>query len=54
MLVAGKLPGRTDDEAIFLFDSTGIGVQDVAAAALIRRKAVERGDGVRMMLRKAA
>ena len=53
-LVAGKLPGRTDDQAIFLFDSTGIGVQDVAAAALIRRKAVERGHGVRIMLRKAA
>jgi alanine dehydrogenase len=38
-LVAGTKPGRTDDAQIFLFDSTGTALQDVAAAALIHARA---------------
>lgn len=38
-LVSGARPGRTSADAITLFDSTGIGLQDVAAAAMIYERA---------------
>jgi ornithine cyclodeaminase/alanine dehydrogenase-like protein (mu-crystallin family) len=38
-LVAGTRPGRTRDSEIFLFDSTGTALQDVAAAASILARA---------------
>jgi ornithine cyclodeaminase/alanine dehydrogenase-like protein (mu-crystallin family) len=31
-IVAGRKPGRASDEEITVFDSTGTGLQDVAAA----------------------
>jgi len=34
-VVAGKKPGRTSRDEIIIFDSTGTGLQDVAAAALV-------------------
>ena len=43
-LVAGTRPGRTDESEIFLFDSTGTGLQDVAAAALVLERARDRED----------
>lgn len=39
-LVAGRRPGRTDDAEIFIFDSTGTGLQDVAAAIAAYRSQV--------------
>jgi len=42
-LVAGRAPGRTSEEQITLFDSTGTALQDVAAAAMIYQRAL-RGD----------
>lgn len=36
-LVAGLEPGRVDDEEITIFDSTGTGLQDVAAAIAVYR-----------------
>ena len=47
-LVAGQKPGRCSDEAITLFDSSGLGLQDVAAAAAIYRRALDRGAGDRV------
>ncbi|HEV2817753.1 MAG TPA: ornithine cyclodeaminase family protein [Allosphingosinicella sp.] len=38
-LVIGARPGRTSAEEITLFDSTGMGLQDVAAAAMIYERA---------------
>ena len=38
-LVAGRKPGRTRDDQITLFDSTGTALQDVAAAAFIFERA---------------
>jgi ornithine cyclodeaminase/alanine dehydrogenase-like protein (mu-crystallin family) len=38
-VAAGKRPGRTSPEEIVIFDSTGIALQDVAAAALVYEKA---------------
>ena len=39
-LVAGRRPGRSNDEEIFVFDSTGTGLQDVAAAIAAYRSHV--------------
>ena len=38
-LVTGRKPGRTSPEQIILFDSTGTGLQDAAAAALLYTRA---------------
>lgn len=42
-IAAGTAPGRTSDEQIFVFDSTGTALQDVAAAAAIYERARSRG-----------
>jgi alanine dehydrogenase len=47
-IVAGKKPGRESDEEITVFDSTGLAIQDVAAAALAYRLATEKGAGVEL------
>lgn len=49
-ILAGAKPGRCDTAAITLFDSTGMGLQDVAAAAAIYRRAVAAGVGNRLSL----
>lgn len=43
-IVAGKKPGRTNDEENFIFDSTGMALQDVAAAAIVYERAVKNGN----------
>jgi ornithine cyclodeaminase/alanine dehydrogenase-like protein (mu-crystallin family) len=45
-LVTGAKPGRTSDEQVTIFDSTGTALQDVASAAAIYQKAV-REPGMR-------
>lgn len=44
-VIAGDVPGRTNDEQITVFDSTGIALQDLASAAVILQKAEERQIG---------
>ena len=44
-IVAGKASGRTSQEEITIFDSTGIAVEDAAAAALVYEKAKHAGVG---------
>jgi len=44
-LVAGKAKGRKDSRQITLFESQGIALQDLAAARLAYRKAIEKGVG---------
>jgi ornithine cyclodeaminase/alanine dehydrogenase-like protein (mu-crystallin family) len=34
-VLAGELPGRTGPEAVTLFDSTGLAIQDLAVAAAV-------------------
>jgi alanine dehydrogenase len=46
-VVAGQRAGRTSVEEIFVFDSTGTALQDVAAAGLVYERAVETGKGQR-------
>lgn len=45
-LVAGKVPGRGSADEITLFKSVGTGIQDIALAALIYQRAVERSVGI--------
>jgi alanine dehydrogenase len=47
-IVAGKKPGRTSEEEITIFDSTGIALEDVAAAAVVYEKAQRLGAGIRL------
>jgi alanine dehydrogenase len=47
-VVAGKKPGRESDKEIIVFDSTGMALQDVAAAAFVYEKAERHGSGVRL------
>jgi ornithine cyclodeaminase/alanine dehydrogenase-like protein (mu-crystallin family) len=49
-ILSGRKPGRTDRNSITLFDSTGMGLQDVAAAAAIYRRALQAGAGTRFNL----
>ena len=53
-ILVGKKPGRTgrpggiDDEAITIFDSTGLGIQDVSTGTVIYRRAMDAGKGIRL------
>ena len=47
-VVAGKKVGRESDKEIIVFDSTGMALQDVAAAARVYQKAQEQGSGIRL------
>lgn len=40
-VLAGRKPGRRDEDEIIVFDSTGMALQDVAAAAAVYRAAVD-------------
>jgi alanine dehydrogenase len=47
-VVAGRKQGRESEEEIIIFDSTGMALQDVAAAAVLYEKADKQGRGVRL------
>lgn len=49
-VVAGKKGGRESDTEIIIFDSTGMALQDVAAAARVYEKAQEQGSGMCLSL----
>jgi ornithine cyclodeaminase/alanine dehydrogenase-like protein (mu-crystallin family) len=38
-IVSGRRQGRLDDEEIIIFDSTGVAIEDVAAAAVVYERA---------------
>lgn len=46
-VVTGRKPGRTSDEEITIFDSTGTALQDVAAAAIVYERAVRLNRGLK-------
>ncbi len=52
-VVARLKPGRLDDREVTVFDSTGLAIQDVAAAKVVYEAALREGLGVRMRLVKA-
>lgn len=45
-IICGRVRGRTRDDEIFVFDSTGTALQDVAVAAIAVQRAIERGAGI--------
>jgi alanine dehydrogenase len=45
-IVVGKRDGRTDDDRVSVFDSTGLAIQDVAAAHVVYEHARENDNGV--------
>lgn len=53
-ILVGKKPGRTSiaggigQEEITIFDSTGLGIQDVAAGSVVYEKAMDKGLGIRL------
>jgi alanine dehydrogenase len=47
-LVAGRKPGRTSEHEITIFDSTGVALEDVAAAVMVYQRAVEQGAGLEL------
>ena len=44
-VVAGTKPGRTTNDEIIVFDSTGMALQDVVTSALVYEKAKQQGSG---------
>jgi alanine dehydrogenase len=44
-VMVGLKPGRTSEEEITIFDSTGLAIQDVASAHLVYERAVSKGLG---------
>ena len=44
-VLCGRVPARTSAGEIFVFDSTGTALQDVAAASIAYARALERGTG---------
>jgi ornithine cyclodeaminase len=45
-ILLGKHPGRTSDTEVTLFKSLGLAIEDVAAAQLVYKKALDKGFGV--------
>jgi ornithine cyclodeaminase/alanine dehydrogenase len=46
-IVAGKKPGRTSDDEITIFDSTGIALEDAVTAVAVYENAHNRAMGSR-------
>lgn len=44
-IVSGSKPGRSNENEVIIFDSTGTAIQDVASAAIAYQRAIERGIG---------
>jgi alanine dehydrogenase len=44
-VVAGRKPGRQRDDEVIIFDSTGMALQDVAAATIVYERATAAGRG---------
>jgi alanine dehydrogenase len=49
-VVSGRRPGRTRDDEITVFDSSGTALQDVAAAVAVYEKARVLGRGTEVRL----
>lgn len=49
-VIAGNKAGRTSEEEVIIFDSTGAALQDVVAAAIVYEKAISSGRGIAVNL----
>jgi alanine dehydrogenase len=49
-IITGRKPGRTNNEMITVFDSTGLAIEDIAVARLLYEKAQQKGVGLSINL----
>ena len=49
-IVVGKASGRPSAEAITQFNALGVGTEDLAAASVVYRKAIEQGRGIELAM----
>jgi len=49
-VIAGRKPGRRSADEVVVFDSTGMALQDVAAAVVVYQRAVVAGRGTPLAL----
>ncbi|HVT38743.1 MAG TPA: hypothetical protein VHE78_06855, partial [Gemmatimonadaceae bacterium] len=49
-VITGQKRGRLNDDEIVVFDSTGVAIEDVAAAAVTYERAVSQGAGLEVRL----
>ncbi|VVB73098.1 Alanine dehydrogenase [uncultured archaeon] len=49
-VLAGRKPGRVSDKEITIFDSTGLGIQDVASGFVVYERALKTGKGMHLKL----
>ena len=49
-VLAGKIPGRRSPDEITIFKSLGLAVEDIVAADLVYRRALEQDAGVELQL----
>lgn len=49
-ILAGREPGRTSEDEVTVFKSLGVAIEDVAAAAVAYRRAMEAGQGIQVEL----
>jgi ornithine cyclodeaminase/alanine dehydrogenase-like protein (mu-crystallin family) len=52
-IVSGRTQGRIDDREIIVFDSTGVAIEDAAAAAIVYEKVEAAGVGTSIDLADA-
>jgi alanine dehydrogenase len=45
-VIAGRIPGRTGDKEITVFDSTGLSIQDMAVAHLVYERSLKEHIGL--------
>ena len=50
VVVAGVKPGRISKDEIIIFDSTGMAIEDVAAASIVFERALDEGAGLTVQL----
>ncbi|HEX6849150.1 MAG TPA: ornithine cyclodeaminase family protein [Chitinophagaceae bacterium] len=51
-IIIGEKTGRMNDDEIIVFDSTGTALQDIASAAIVYEKAIEKNIGIKLNFSK--
>lgn len=47
-VITGRVPGRTSEDEVTVFDSTGLAIQDIALASVVYERAVKEGLGTKL------
>ncbi|MFB3764717.1 MAG: alanine dehydrogenase [Methanotrichaceae archaeon] len=49
-ILTGAKPGRTSDDEITIFDSTGLAIQDISTGTIVYKRSLEFGKGLRLKM----